>query len=417
MSQSVAVIGAGAIGLTSAYFLRKAGLDVTVLDARDPQRNGCSFGNAGMIVPSHFVPLAAPGAVWQGIRWMADPQSPFYVKPRWDGQLLAWAYRFWRAASKEHVLAAGPVLRDLHLRSRQLYEELSKDLEDSFGLTRQGLVMLCKTGQALEEESHVAEKAAALGIPAEVCTPVRLLELDAGMHTSALGGVYFPLDCHIDPAMYMQSMETWLAEQGVTFRWRTSVDAFRTYGRNVLRAVCGEEEIQADHFVLCGGVWSADLAKSLSLNIPMQAGKGYSLTQSGLPLALHMGAILAEARVAVTPVGPSLRFGGAMELSGLSESINRQRVARIAKAATEYFPSLRQEHFAGLEPWVGLRPVSPDGMPYLGRPQRWNNLIVAAGHAMMGVSLAPVSGELVTQCLLRQPHGLDTRLLSPDRYG
>ena len=134
MSKSVVIIGAGVIGLSTAYSCARRGLQVTVLDRHPPDRDGCSFGNAGMIVPSHFVPLAAPGIVALGLKWMRNPESPFYIKPRLDWDLLNWAWKFWRAASARHVARSAPLLRDLSLASRTCFEELSEPPGMDFGL-------------------------------------------------------------------------------------------------------------------------------------------------------------------------------------------------------------------------------------------------------------------------------------------
>ena len=199
----VAIVGGGIIGLMSAWFARERGFDVVVIDRNGPERDGCSFGNAGMIVPSHFIPLAAPGMVELGLKWMANPESPFYIRPRLSWDLLSWGARFWQAATAGHVARSGPVLRVLHLRSRALYDGLARDWGNEFGLAREGLLMLCKTPAALEEEAHVAESARRLGIPAEVLNPAAVARLDPGITMDVVGGVYFPNDCHLSPNRLM----------------------------------------------------------------------------------------------------------------------------------------------------------------------------------------------------------------------
>src|SRR5262249_42214817 len=158
-------------------------------DQRGPE-DGCCFGNAGMIVPSHFVPLAAPGAVGLALRWMWNPESPFYIKPRLDLELLKWGWKFYRAATAKHVARSAPLLRDLSLASRTCFEELSESGGQDFGLARKGLLMLCKTQLALEEEASVAKGAAQLGMPAEVLTPAQTAALDPGIRMDIAGAVY-----------------------------------------------------------------------------------------------------------------------------------------------------------------------------------------------------------------------------------
>lgn len=412
----VLVVGGGVVGLCVAYYLAQNGRRVTVVDRNPSQRDGCSFGNAGMIVPSHFVPLAAPGAVGMALKWMANPESPFYVKPRLSWDLLAWGWKFWRSANAGHVERSGPVLRDLHLASRQAYEELADALGDSFGLTRAGLLMLCKTRHALDEEVRTAEAARRLGIPADVLSPKQLAELEPGVTMDVAGAVHFPKDCHLAPQRFVTALEDRLRALNVNFAWETTVLGWRRSARRVEAVETTRGPIEADQFVLCGGVWSAELARALNLGIPMQAGKGYSLTLTKPRQLPRICSILTEARVAVTPMGGTLRFGGTMEVAGIDESINERRVRGIIRSIPAYYPEFREEDFAGVKPWRGLRPCAPDGLPYLGRTRQLDNLVIATGHAMMGLSLAPVTGKIVAALIQAETTGFDLEPLNPDRF-
>ncbi|MCW5559615.1 MAG: FAD-dependent oxidoreductase, partial [Verrucomicrobiae bacterium] len=392
---------------------------VTVVDRSPPARDGCSFGNAGMIVPSHFTPLAAPGMVALGLKWMWNPESPFYIKPRLDPALAAWGYRFWRAATRQHVERAGPVLRDLHLASRTAYEELASLPGMDFELTRRGLLMLCRSQHALDEEAAVASKARELGIPAEVLDARQTAALDPAVTLSVAGAVHFPQDCHLSPGPFMAALEREAVRLGVEFCWGQEIVSGRRGPDGRLAALQSRDggEISGDEFVLAAGSWSDGLGRALGLKIPMQAGKGYSLT---LPRPRQLPAlcsILTEARVAVTPMGGSLRFGGTLEIAGLNEEINPARVRGIIRAVPDYFPEFRVEDFDGIAPWRGLRPCSPDGLPYLGRSTRCPNLVVATGHAMMGLSLGPVTGRIVADLLSGTRPAFDLALLSPERFG
>lgn len=417
MSRSVLIIGAGVIGLSTAYACARRGFQVTVLDRHPPERDGCSFGNAGMIVPSHFIPLAAPGMVALGLKWMRNPESPFYVKPRLDRDLLNWGWKFWRAANAAHVRRAAPLLRDLGLASRACYEELSRLPGVEFGLVKRGLLMLCKTPHALEEEARTAEQARALGLPAEVLTPRQTAELEPNVHMDIAGAVYFPRDCHLSPAAFMGALKAQLDQASARFLWETEVTGWQTRGRRIERVHTTRGDFGADEFVLCGGAWSSSIARDLGLRLPMQAGKGYSLTLTQPRQLPQLCAILTEARIAVTPIGHSLRFGGTMEIAGLSEEINPARVRGIIQSVPPYYPDFTPDDFHEVQPWRGLRPCSPDGLPYVGRCGRWGNFSVATGHAMMGLSLGPITGELVAQILGGERPSIDIGLLSPDRYG
>lgn len=412
MSQQVTILGAGVIGLCTALDCARRGMTVTVIEKKPPQRDGCSFGNAGMVVPSHFIPLAAPGMVSLGLKWMWNPESPFYIQPRLDADLLGWGLRFWKAATRARVDAAAPVLRDLSMLSRERFQEMGLD----FGLVKKGLLMLCKQQQTLDEEAHMAEKARALGIPAEVLDARATAALDPDVTMDVCGSVYFPKDCHLSPARFITTLEAELVRLGVHILWETEVLGFDIEGRAIKSVRTSRGNISTQELVLCGGVWSADLARELGLKIPMQAGKGYSLTLTNPKQLPDLCSICTEARLAVTPMDGALRVGGTMEMAGLDESITQRRVRGITRAFPQYFPAFEERDFAEVKPWSGLRPVSPDGMPYIGRTQRWTNLIVATGHAMMGLSLAPATGHIVAGLIDGQTSPVALDLLSPDRF-
>ena len=412
----VLICGAGAIGLCCALFLRERGYQVTVIDRDSAGSDGCSFGNAGMIVPSHFTPLAAPGVIGLGLRWMLDPASPFYIRPRLDPALAAWIVHFVRAANRDHVNRAGPVLRDMLLASRELYEQLADSCGNAFGLVKRGLLMLCRTRAGLEQETRMARRARELDLPVEILSPARAAEIDPGIGMEISGAVFYPLDAHLDPRLLMRKLTELAIGAGVTVHWSTRLDAWRTVGARVVAAATSQGEMEADEFVVAAGVWSADTVRTLGCKLPLQAGKGYSFTLPNPAQLPRLCSVLSEAHVAVTPMGNSLRLGGTMELTGLDRSVSVRRTQAIAAAAAQYFPALRAQDITQVRPWAGLRPCSPDGLPYIGRFARYSNLCVAAGHAMLGISLAPITGQLVAQVLAGERPRIALEPLSPQRY-
>lgn len=413
----VLIIGAGVIGLCSAYFAAKRGFKVTVIDRNPEDHPGCSYGNAGMIVPSHFIPLAAPGAVALGLKWMWNPESPFWIKPRLDWELFNWGLKFWSSSTPKHVRQAGPVLRDLHMASRAYFEEFAAMCGNEFGLVTRGLLMLCKTAHTLEEEGKAAEQARELEVPAEVLDAKQTEKLDPAVQMDITGAVYFPKDCHLTPQKFMRQLKKLAKEQGVEFRYGLDAQSARREGRRVRAVITNQGELESDEFVLAGGSWSPEFARELRLKLPMQAGKGYSLTLENPPQLPGICAILAEARVAVTPMGKTLRVGGTMEMAGLNEDINPVRVRGIVNAVPKYYPQFTPQHFAGIKTWCGLRPCSPDGLPYLGRSDTHENLIISTGHAMMGLSLGPASGKVVADLLASESPAIDIQMLRPNRFG
>ncbi len=382
-------------------------------------RDGCSFGNAGMIAPSHFVPLAAPGMVALGLKWMWNPESPFYIKPRLDWDLFNWGFKFWQASTAARVNRAAPLLRDLNFASRASFEEMAEGAPagiGDFGLVKKGLLMLCKTQHTLDEEAKFAERANLLGVPAQVLDAKQADAMDPAVTLDVAGAVYFPKAAHLSPNRFMAALLAQCAAAGVRFEWNAEVTGFTQHATRVTGVRTTRGEFSGDEVVLCGGSWSPLLARDLGLSLPMQAGKGYSLTLPQPPQLPQLCSICTEARLAVTPMGTSLRFGGTMEIAGLNEDISPVRVRGIIKSALKYFPAFKASDFDGVPPWRGLRPCSPDGLPYVGRTAKFANLSVATGHAMMGLSLGPITGRLMAQVLSDEPPEFDLNLLSPDRF-
>jgi D-amino-acid dehydrogenase len=415
VTKHVVVVGAGAIGLSVGLCCAERGWRVTVVERNGDERDGCSFGNAGIIVPSHFIPLAAPGAVAQALKWMVNPASPFYLKPRASWDLIAWGMKFWRASNAEHVRRTAPLLRDLNLASRACYEELA-GVGNDFDLVDAGTLMLCKTPHGLAEEARTAQYAQTLGLRADVLDRDDTAALEPGVRMDVAGSVYFPMDCKVIPDRFVGAMQRRLVERGARFAWNTNVSGYRVEGSKLRAIVSSEHDIEGDEFVLAAGSWSDRLARSVGVKVPLQAGKGYSLTLPNPPVLPKRAAILTEARVAVSAMGRALRVGGTMEIAGLDETVNPIRVRSIIEAVARYYPDFTPADFEGVTPWRGLRPCSPDGLPFIGRTRRYSNLFVATGHAMMGMSLAPITGKLAAQVLAGEKPSVDLSLLSPDRY-
>jgi D-amino-acid dehydrogenase len=415
VDRRVLIVGGGVVGLCTAYECARRGLRVTVLERGGPEDASCSLGNAGMIVPSHVVPMAAPGMMAAGLRYLLDAESPFYVRPRPSLDLLLWGFRFWRAARASRVARAAPVLRDLHLQSRSLFEELSGAL-GGIGLVERGLLSLFRTQHGFRDEMRAAAFARSLGLPAELLTPEEVQALEPDLRLDVAGAVRWPLDAHLVPARLMAGLRRTLDDLSVRVVYGAEVRGFRVDGRAVASVDTTAGPFDADEVVLAAGVWSTAVARDLGLALPMQAGKGYSLTLEDAPHLPRHCALLSEARVAVTPMGGALRVGGTLELCGIDARIDPARVRGILKALPQYLPDLAAADFERLPVWCGLRPCPPDGLPYLGRTRRLANVAVACGHSMMGVSLGPVTGRLIAEILSGEPPSIDVTILDPDRY-
>lgn len=416
--RSAIVCGGGIVGLCTAYYLAREGLTVTVVDRQaGPAHDHCALGSAGYVSPSHVVPLAAPGMVWKGLKWMLDSRSPFHIRPRLDTDLMRWGWLFWRASTRRRVLRAAPILRDLCLQSRALYEELDDLTGDRSEFRKDGLLNVCRTQESLDDEaSGLARIANELGVEARVLDASQTAALGLGVKLDIAGSVYFPIDAHLTPARFCAALTGLLQEMGVAFRWSTTIYGWRTLGGRIAAAQTTAGDLIADEFVLAGGSWSGGLLAGLGLRLPMQAGKGYSLTLPNPRFRVTKPFILKERRVAVTSMGDTLRFGGTMEIAGHDGRVRPERVEQIIAGALAYLPEFTAADFAGLKPWFGYRPVSPDGMPYIGRFGRCANLTAACGHAMLGVTLAPVTGRLVAEIIDGRKPSVNLTLLNPDRY-
>jgi D-amino-acid dehydrogenase len=418
MSDSrLVVIGGGIIGLAAAWYARRDGWRVTVVERGPPGHDACSLGNAGLVTPSHFVPLAAPGIAGMALRSVFTPRSPVRVEPRFDLELLRFGWQFLRAANPARVRRAGPLLRDFCQLSRSLYRDLDREFGGRIGLRNDGVLMLVRDERHFAEERALADQARALGMEAQVLGPDEIRALDPAVRYQVAGGVLFRGDSSLDPVALNAELTRELQRQGVEFLWDTEARGWRTGDGRVQALQTTRGELQGEQYVLATGSWTPTLRAGLGLRLPVQAGKGYSLTLPDPPALPSLPSILVEARIAVAPMGGRLRFAGTMQFAGRDLRVEAHRVQAMLAAIPDYMPQFGSADFAGIEPWTGLRPVTPDGLPLLGRAPRLGNLIVATGHAMIGVTLAPATGLLVADLLAGRKPALDLALLQPARFG
>ncbi|MCM4171000.1 FAD-dependent oxidoreductase [Arenibacter sp. TNZ] len=414
MGKNVLIIGGGIVGLCSAYFLHKEGHQVTVLDKSDIT-SGASFVNAGFITPSHIIPLASPGMILKGIKWMFSPTSPFYMQPRWDIDFFKWSWYFHKSSTKEKVALAIPLIKESNLISRELFTAIknSGDLGD-FQMERKGLLMLYKTEAEGEHEMQVAEKASFLGLEVSYLDKNTLDKLQPQVSMDVRGAIHYECDGHTTPTEFMEKMLDYLRRSGVIIKTKEEVKDLLINNNQITKVITDKSDYSADEIVLAAGSWSEKLSKKMRLKLPIQAGKGYSINVPR-PTGITIPAILMEAKVAVTPMKEYTRFAGTMEFSGINEIIKKQRVEAIAKAVTEFYPDIEINDMEIAGAKSGLRPVSPDGLPYIGKCSSLKNLTIATGHAMMGWSLGPVSGQLVSEIISNKKPVMDIAGFSPNR--
>ena len=413
MGKNIIVVGGGILGLSSAYYLQKSGHHITVIDQSNMD-GGASYVNAGYLTPSHIIPLSAPGVMRKGIKWMLNKSSPLYIKPRLETDFIKWALAFNKSCNPSHVKKAVPAIRDINLLSRDLYSEIKQSENFSFQLEKKGLFMLCQTEKMLEDENRVGELAIQQGLPAKTLTAAEVQKKMPEAKLDVAGAIYYECDHHTTPHEFMIEMKTLLTKKGVVFLKNEKVIDFNLKEDKIKSVITDKQELNADEIVLAAGSWSAKLSKKLKIPLLLQAGKGYRINTEQ-KTGITFPSILVESKVAVTPMNGFTRFAGTMEIAGINTAINPVRVEAIANAAQNYFSDVSITQQEKEEAKCGLRPVSPDGLPYIGKSNKCSNLIFATGHAMMGWSLGPATGLLVSEIIDGKKSSLNLDLYNPDR--
>jgi D-amino-acid dehydrogenase len=407
------IIGGGIIGLCTAYYLQKEGYRVTVIDQSNMD-GGASYVNAGYISPSHFVPLSAPGVVKKGIQWMFDPSSPFYVKPRTDLDFLKWAWAFNKSCNPAHVKRSIPVIRDIAVMSHELYEDLEREEGFDFHFEKKGLLMMCQTEKMLEQEIKLMEIAKELDLEAVALDQKAVQKLEPNVKLNVAGATFYKCDSHTTPHEFMANMKNYLVSHGVEILKNEKVVDIEIKDGIISGVKTDRRTYTGDEYILSAGSWTGLVAKKLGMNLLLQAGKGYRINVTR-KTGIAYPAILAEAKAAVTPMNGFTRFAGTMEIAGINQDLNLVRIEAIAKAVSSYYPEVEINEDEKLNASSGLRPLSPDGVPYIGRSSKCKNLTIATGHAMMGYSMATGTGKLVSEIISERPLSMDMGAFSPDR--
>ncbi|MCH2223239.1 MAG: FAD-dependent oxidoreductase [Crocinitomicaceae bacterium] len=414
-SKKVVVVGGGVVGLFSALYLSDSGHEVTIVDKNDFVAS-CSYGNAGLIVPSHIIPMAAPGMIKQGVKWMFDSKSPFYVRPRLSLELLTWGRKFYRSSTKEHVENVKPFLRDFSLLSKELYKELAQESE-SFLYKEKGLLMLFQSDKVADEELLAARAAKELELEVDFLSEKEVQELEVGTKVKAIGGVHYKSDAHLYPNKLMQYLLKKLKDSKVELIGNACVTDIELINGRILNVRTNTNQvILGDEFVVAAGSWTPEISKKIGKKCSLLPGKGYSFTLEKSVLGPTVPSILCEGKVAVTPMGQDLRFGGTMEITNVRDNkIRSKRLEGIVNTANSFYPELNISVPSEKDTWFGFRPCSPDGVPYVGRVNGISNALLATGHSMMGLSLAPATGKIIDGLISNKKISIDIDFLNPNR--
>ena len=415
--KKVIVIGAGIMGLSSAYYLQQSGHKVTVIDKGDFSDN-CSYGNAGYVCPGHFIPLATPGIIWKGLKWMLNSRTPFYVQPSLNRSLIDWGFKFIKSATHKKVEAAAIPLRDIAILSQQEYKAWAALPGFDFGYEQKGLLEVFQTKVVAEHAHHTVEKGKALGLDVELLNYEQLQKLEPQTRINGLGAIFFKGDAHLYPNKLMKVLLAHLQQQGVQLISGEEVRGFEKKKKNIKKVITAKQAYEADEIVIATGAWSRQIAAMVDTEIPMMPGRGYSLTLENSPYHLNYPAILMEGRVAITPMdGNKIRFGGTMEVVSTNTPPRYERVEGILKAVKNFLPEFDIAMPSHDKLWYGYRPCSADGLPYIGRISKFENVVVATGHAMLGLSLGAGTGKLVSELVDEKKSSIDLSAFKVERFG
>jgi D-amino-acid dehydrogenase len=408
------VIGAGAIGLSCAYYLRKSGAEVTVVDPA-PAGSKASSHNAGWVVPSMSAPVPAPGMMLQALRWMLRRDSPLYVTPSLSPQFLRFMALMLRNCTTARFEAGLDVLLDLSAQTLPLFDEMAAD-GVRFESHADPLTMLFQDPKKLGAHAVELETMAGRipGFSWRALDPSDLAREMPFVADGLAGGLQSIGDRSLDPASFTTGLAAACTRDGVEFRLGHPATLQQEPDSSVA-VVAGGEVLHADRIVVAAGVWTNQVLAGIHEKVTVQAGKGYGYDLPLQPDGPAHPLYLAEAKVAITPLATKVRIAGTMGFGGIDETINSVRAGGILSSLPAYFttwPDLTVKP----QPWTGLRPMTPDGLPIIGPLPRRPHVLVATGHAMLGVSLAPPTGRLIAELATGHAPARHRASLAADRF-
>ena len=414
MADTALVVGAGIIGIACAHYLERAGYRVIVID-QGGIGGACSHGNCGHICASHVLPLTEPDALREGLKSLLRRDAPFKVVPQWRGAMLRWLWAFARRCNRRWMLEAARHQQTLLESSMREYEALIPEFAIDADWRRQGLLYVLRTGHGMAAfAAQDAMLGREFGVSARRLEGEELPDFDAALRPGLAGAFHYEGDASVRPDALLDGWAASLRDRGVRFEERCRVSAVRRAGRKVVGMETDRGPRIADHYVLAAGAWTAWLADGLDCPLPLEPGKGYSLTMSrpALPPAHPM--LFPEHRVGATPFRDGFRLGSMLELAGFDTSISPRRIAQLVDAARHYL--VEPESGEVRETWFGWRPITADSLPVVGRVPGLDNAMLATGHHMLGMTMAPATGRLVAEILGEQTPHIDPTPFSPARF-
>ncbi len=412
--ETVLVIGGGVIGIACAHYLSRAGYRVTLID-KGELAAACSQGNCGYVCPSHVLPLTEPEALKTAFQSLFQPNAPFRVQPRLSPALWHWFYQFARRCRHETMLEAGRALKAILDSSMAEYRELIATTDVTCEWQDEGLLYVFRKEAGLEgfgRNDALLQKH--FGVSAQLLTGAELVDFEPALRSDLAGAYFYSGDAHLRPDALNQSWVQHLRDQGVTFHTGCALQSVRRRQGRIDTVQTSQGELRADHYVFAMGAWSGRLGGALGCRLPVEPGKGYSVTMDRPRVCPTHPMLLPETKVGVTPFDSGYRLGSMMEFVGFDERIPPQRIQQLRDSAEPYLlePHTASEH----NTWYGWRPMTWDSLPIIGAVPKLANGFLATGHNMLGLSLAPATGRLLTELVQGQKPHLDPEPFRPDRF-
>jgi D-amino-acid dehydrogenase len=413
-SPRTVIVGAGIVGLSTAYFLAKAGRAVTVLD-REPVGDGASCGNAGLLSIGHY-PLTRPGVSWRGLKWMFDRNAPLFIRPRPDPSLLSWLWTFHRHCNQPWLDRCMRELCAMGFPTLALFEELIAAEGIDCDYRRDGWLDVVMDPANLPHAEAEARALVPHGYSYRMLSGDELRRRSPCFAPEVSGAVWYEDSAHCHPGDFMRGLAAACVRAGVELRIpleASGVVRDRTGRASGVRSASGEF-VEGSDVVIAAGVWSDGLARDLGLDIPMQGARGYHRQLKGVPELPFTGCVLHETFVAVTPMRDELRLAGTLEIQPVGRPWMRNRLDNLTRGASRYILGI--ERGRTVAEWAGYRPCSSDGMPVVGPVPGTPGLFVGTAHAMMGMTLGPVSGRAIAEHVLGRTQSLALPMCDPSRY-
>ena len=407
------IVGAGILGLPLAYELARQGAEVEVLDARESGL-GASAVNAGWVVPSEAAPVPGPGLIMKSLKWMVHKDSPLYIRPSVDPSHVRFMVGMWRRCNARDFRSGFQAHLALAESTNDILDDYARDGID-FDSYAQGLLMAFAHRENFDHHVGDLDIQAAYGLDPQVLEGDAIRQAEPTLRSGLAGGIFFPHERHLDSATMTAGLRKRIVELGGTITEHAPVDRVERIGDTIVAVRSGDRRFAADSFAIAAGAWTGKVTDLFGVPLPIRPGKGYSIDLAPAPVQMHTAVNLSDAKVAMTPYSGRLRLSGTMEFAGLDEDVNHTRVAAILRAPAGYVDGWVTPESAP-QAKAGMRPMTPDGMPIIGRLPGTSNAFVSSGHGMLGVTLGPGTSHALADLMLGK--GYPPRLLpfSPVRF-